>query len=119
MKDIDQLCAELRATEPYLNDHGFTAVVMEQLPRSRDLPEWVKNAILLGAAILGTAIFAAWVPGGVLAQAVSRLFELPSLNLQYLLEVVAQNLPVVLVASVVISYVVPCGALIIARRSAL
>ena len=30
MKDIDNLFAELRTSEPYLADGGFTAVVMAQ-----------------------------------------------------------------------------------------
>jgi hypothetical protein len=119
MNDIDQLFSELRATEPYLPDSGFTAVVMEQLPRKRDLPEWIKNAILLFAAALGTSIFAAQLPDGTLEVVVSRLAALSTLNLQYLLEAAARNLPTVLFASVVFSYLLPYGAWIIARRNAL
>jgi hypothetical protein len=117
MRDIDQLFTELRATEPYLPDNGFTAVVMQQLPRTRTLPEWVKNAIVLVAAMLGIAVVAAQLPHGILNIALVGASALPGASMQTLAEAAMQHLPMVLLAIVAFTYVLPYGALIAARRN--
>lgn len=62
MTDIDKLFSELRRTEPYLPDTGFTAAVIAQLPRPNELPVWVKNAMLLVATVAGSAVVAWSLP---------------------------------------------------------
>ncbi|OGT81702.1 MAG: hypothetical protein A3H91_10540 [Gammaproteobacteria bacterium RIFCSPLOWO2_02_FULL_61_13] len=119
MKDIDNLCAELRISEPYLTDSGFTAVVMAQLPRSRELPLWEKNLILLGATALGSAIVATQIPAGSLASALMAMTSLPGVDLHIVLTLVAQKLPIILIASAAISYILPFGAILAARRGVL
>ena len=59
---IDSISARLRQTEPTITDGDFTAAIMTQLPRSRDLPAWQKNLILLTATALGSAIVTWQVP---------------------------------------------------------
>ena len=119
MKDIDNLFAELRTSEPYLADSGFTAVVMAQLPRSRELPLWVKNLMLLSATALGSAIVATQLPAGNLASVLLSVATLPAPDLQSVLAMVAQKLPIILIASVAVSYLLPYGAILAVRRDAL
>src|SRR3990172_2412639 len=56
---LEALFATMRQSEPYLPDDGFTARVMANLPKVRELPEWQKNGILLAFTALGSAL-AAW-----------------------------------------------------------
>ena len=119
MKDIDNLIAELRSTEPYLADSGFTAVVMAQLPRSRELPLWLKNLILLCATALGSAIVATQLPAGSLASLLISTAVLPAIDMESVLALVARNLPIILIASVAFSYILPYGAILAARRGTL
>ncbi len=116
MKDIDNLCAELRISEPYLADSGFTAVVMAQLPRTRELPLGIKNLILLAATTLGSAIVAMQLPADNVASVLLSAAFLPALDLQSLLAVAAQNVPIILIACVAFSYLLPCGVILAARR---
>lgn len=62
MNDIDDIFKELRRTEPYLSDAGFTAAVVAQLPRPNELPMWVKNGMLLAATLAGSAVVAWALP---------------------------------------------------------
>ena len=119
MKDIDNLSAELRISEPYLADSGFTAVVMAQLPRSRELPLWIKNLMLLGATALGSAIVAIQLPAGIVASVLLSTAFLPAMDLQSVLAMAAQNLPLILIACVAFSYLLPCGVILAARRGVL
>jgi hypothetical protein len=59
MKDLDALISEMRESEPYFSDNGFTAAVMAQIPTTRAVPLWKENAIMLAATAAGSAI-AAW-----------------------------------------------------------
>ena len=118
MKNIDNLIAELRSTEPYLADSGFTAVVMSQLPGNRELPLLLKNLILLGATTLGSAIVVTQLPAGNLASLLLSVASLPALDLQSVLAMATQNLPIILIASVAFSYILPYGAILAARRGA-
>ena len=119
MKDLDNLSAELRISEPYLPDSGFTAVVMAQLPRNRELPLWLKNLILLGATTLGSAIVATQLPAGNVASMLLSMSSLPALDVQSLLTLAAQNLPIILIASVAFGYLMPYGAFLVAQRDSL
>jgi len=103
-KDIDRLettLARLRESEPTIADDGFTAAVMTQLPRARELPTWISNAILLGATTMGSAIVAWRIP-------------LPPAGV--LLEAVTTNLPALLIAAVALTYSTAAGALWTASR---
>lgn len=119
MKDLDLMFRELRTTEPYLNDNGFTAVVMAQLPAQRELPMWVKNLLLLGATLLGSAIVATQLPANTLGTVLVSLATLPAIDAQSLLSVAAQNLPAVLLGCFAVSYLVPYGAILAVRRGAI
>lgn len=66
MNDLDQLFQELRQTEPYLPDTGFTAAVIVQLPRRNELPLWIKNLLLLAATAAGSAVVAWQLPAAEL-----------------------------------------------------
>ena len=55
-KSIDDIFGELRVTEPYLSDDGFSSAVMLRLPEAAELPLWVKNLILLAATAFGSAL---------------------------------------------------------------
>lgn len=116
MSDFDRMCTQLRATEPYLDDNGFTSVVMAQLPRASELPLWVKNLILLGATLLGSAIVAMQLPANGLS---AVLLALVTLDTQPLMAAVAQNLPVVLLGCFAVSYLVPYGTFLAVRRGAI
>jgi hypothetical protein len=52
----EALDAMLNAADPYLDDAGFTARVMERLPSRRSSLAWVRVAILLGASVLAALV---------------------------------------------------------------
>ncbi len=56
----DPLDALLREGDGYVEDNGFTKQVMTALPRQRR--SWLRPAILMGAAMLGFALIACWMP---------------------------------------------------------
>jgi hypothetical protein len=58
MNDIESVIGQLRRTEPYFEDRGFTAAVLAALPEGRELPLWVKNLIMIGATAAGSAVVA-------------------------------------------------------------
>ena len=68
MIDVESRFAATRQSEPYLDDAGFTAAIMAELPSRTELPLWLKNIILLAATALGSAI-AVWQLPPVLALA--------------------------------------------------
>jgi hypothetical protein len=68
MNDIDSVAARLRQSEPYFEDHGFTAAVLAVLPDERELPLWVKNLIMIGATAAGSGIVA-WQMSGLRLEA--------------------------------------------------
>jgi hypothetical protein len=53
----------LREQNQYVNDEGFTARVMAGLPRRRSRA-WVRPAVLLGAAAIGSVLAARWLAWG-------------------------------------------------------
>ena len=52
----DLLDRQLRDASPYIDDAGFTARVMRQLPRRRKHRQSVRAAILLTTAIVASAL---------------------------------------------------------------
>jgi len=59
----DPVEALLQEQNQYVNDDGFTARVMGALPRRRH-GAWVRPAVLLGAAAIGSVLAVRWLPWG-------------------------------------------------------
>ena len=100
MDKFDTLFAQLRQTEPYIEDRGFARAVMAQAPTRQSLPVWEKNVILMLATILGSGIAAWQFP----VDYVASVFSVQSFNLLIL---------VATAASVVYAF---SGGLILATR---
>ena len=62
MIDDETLDRQLHEAVPYINDDGFTARVMANLPAVRREPQWLRALIVLGLALLGSGV--AYVIGG-------------------------------------------------------
>src|SRR4051812_26781096 len=62
----DPLDALLREQDTYIEDAGFTARVTATLPRRRRR-FWLRPALLLGAAAIGSGLAAWWLPWDYLA----------------------------------------------------
>jgi hypothetical protein len=60
----DPLDALLREQYSYVDDSGFTARVVQSLPRRRRA--WLRPALLLGATVIGSVLAVLWVPWGSL-----------------------------------------------------
>jgi anti-sigma factor RsiW len=83
MKQVDQedwLDRELREAAPYIDDEGFTARVLQQLPPRRRRHELLRAAILLGMTFLAS-LLAYVVSGGgrFVSVTLERLAALPAL----------------------------------------
>jgi hypothetical protein len=83
MKQVNQedwLDRELREAAPYIDDDGFTARVLQQLPPPRHGHDVLRAAILLGMTFLASVV-AYVVSGGGLFVSVTleRLAALPAL----------------------------------------
>jgi hypothetical protein len=76
----DWLDRELREAAPYINDEGFTARVLQQLPAPRRSYDLLRAAILLGMTFLAS-VLAYVVSGGgrFVGVTVERLAALPAL----------------------------------------
>jgi hypothetical protein len=76
----DWLDRELREAAPYIDDDGFTARVLQQLPRPRRGRDWLRAAILLGMTLLAS-VLAYVVSGGgrFVSVSIERLASLPVL----------------------------------------
>ena len=59
----------LREQDRYVNDDGFTARVVGALPCRRRT--WLREIVLLGAAVIGSVLAGQWLPWG----------NLPAINL--------------------------------------
>ena len=57
----DPLDAMLREQNHYVEDNGFTARVIAELP-VRQRRNWVRPALLLGAAAVGYVLMILWLP---------------------------------------------------------
>jgi hypothetical protein len=83
MKQVNQedwLDRELREAAPYLDDEGFTARVLQQLPPPRRGHDLLRAAILLGMTFLAS-VLAYVVSGGgrFVSITLERLAALPAL----------------------------------------
>jgi hypothetical protein len=89
-EENDPLDALLREQNSYVDDGGFTAHVIQSLPRRRRA--WLRPVFLLGATVIGSVLAVLWVPWR----------SLPALDLAAFLSPNPQVLlPWVLVVSVV------------------
>lgn len=74
----DWLDARLREESPYIDDAGFTASVVQQLPAGRRQSRSVRAAILMGVALLASVIaYLASGRGEFLANAAAFLVAMP------------------------------------------
>jgi hypothetical protein len=80
MNREDWLDRELREAAPYIDDEGFTARVLQQLPRLRRRHDLLRAVILLGMAFLAS-VLAYVVSGGgrFVSVTLERLAALPAL----------------------------------------
>ena len=76
----DWLDRELRESAPYIDDEGFTARVLQQLPPPRRHHDVLRAAILLGMTLLAS-VLAYVVSGGgrFVSVTLERLAALPAL----------------------------------------
>jgi hypothetical protein len=83
MKQVNQedwLDRELREAAPYIDDEGFTARVLQQLPSPRRHHDVLRAAILLGMTLLAS-VLAYVVSGGgrFVSVTLERVAALPAL----------------------------------------
>ena len=80
MNQEDWLDRELREAAPYIDDEGFTARVLQQLPPPRHRHDLLRAVILLGTALLAS-VLAYVVSGGgrFVSETLERLAALPAL----------------------------------------
>jgi anti-sigma factor RsiW len=80
IKQEDWLDRQLREAAPYIDDEGFTARVLQQLPRPRHSRRSFRGAILLAITLLASILAYLLSDGGrFLVVAVTRLTTLPTL----------------------------------------
>jgi hypothetical protein len=81
MNELEQeewLDRQLREAGPYIDDDGFTARVLASLPVTRREPQWLRAMIVLGLALIGTAM-AYFLSGGgsLVRQGVIQMADFP------------------------------------------
>ena len=82
----DLLDASLREEAAYIDDNGFTALVMRQLPSRPRSIQTQRSFVILGAAILSVIVaYFASGEGMFIHQAFARVAILPPLQLLILL----------------------------------
>ena len=75
----DWLDRQLREGAPYIDDEGFTCRVLQQLPARRRRRDSLRAVILLGMALLASALAYVLSDGGrFLVVAMARLTTLPT-----------------------------------------
>jgi len=83
MKQVNQedwLERQLREAAPYIDDDGFTARVLQQLPPPRRGHDLLRAAILLGMTFLASALAYVVSGGGrFVTMSIERLASLPVL----------------------------------------
>jgi len=83
MNEINQeepVDRRLREAAPYIDDNGFTARVLRQLPAPRRSPRSLRGAILLAATLLASALaYLASDGGRFVVVAIERLATLQAL----------------------------------------
>src|SRR5437660_3500843 len=80
MNQEDWLDRELREAAPYIDDEGFTAQVLQELPPPRRRRDLLRAIILLGMTFLAS-VLAYVVSGGgrFVSETLERLAALPAL----------------------------------------
>jgi hypothetical protein len=79
ISEEDQLDRQLRDAAPYIDDNGFTARVLQQLPAPRYALRSLRGAILLGITLLASVLAYVISDGGrFLVVAMARLTTLPA-----------------------------------------
>jgi hypothetical protein len=80
LSEEDPLDRQLHEAAPYIDDNGFTARVLQQLPAPRGARRSLRGAILLATAVLASAlVYIASDGGRFLVVALERLAMLPIL----------------------------------------
>jgi hypothetical protein len=83
MEEIDQenwLDRQLRDAAPYIEDGGFTARVLQQLPAPQQRGQSLRPVILIGMSLLASALAYVLSDGGrFVVVGMTRLTVLPSL----------------------------------------
>jgi hypothetical protein len=80
ISEEDPLDLQLREAAPYIDDNGFTARVLHQLPATRRTRWSLRGAILLAATLLASALaYFASDGGRFIVVAIERLATLPAL----------------------------------------
>ena len=77
MIDDETLDRQLRESMPYIDDNGFTAHVMASLPVARREPGWLRAAILIGLALIGSGVAYLVGAGHVVREGVVELANFP------------------------------------------
>ncbi len=80
IREEDPLDRQLREAAPYIDDNGFTARVLHQLPPPRRTRRSLRGTVLLATALLASALaYVASGGGRFLVVAMARLTTLPTL----------------------------------------
>jgi len=80
MNQEDWLDRQLREAAPYIDDDGFTARVLQQLPPPRRSHDFLRAAILLGMTFLASVLAYVVSDGGrFVSVTIERLAALPAL----------------------------------------
>ncbi len=74
--ELDWLDARLRDEQPYIDDAGFTARVVHQLPVRRRAPRFLRSAILLAATLIASVI-AFFFAGSTVLESAAFLAAVP------------------------------------------
>src|SRR5215471_21527964 len=77
MIDDETLDWQLREAVPYIDDGGFTARVMAGLPAARQESGWLRAAILLGLALIGSGVAYLIGAGHVVRERIIELANFP------------------------------------------
>jgi hypothetical protein len=77
MIDDETLDRQLRESMPYIDDDGFTAQVMASLPVTRREPGWLRAAILIGLALIGSGVAYLIGAGHVVREGVIEVANFP------------------------------------------
>ena len=82
INNFDDLLGNLRESEPYIADDGFTSGIIARLPEVEQLPVWLSNLILLVFTATGSGIAAWQLPTDkMVSYTTSSLTSFPSFNL--------------------------------------
>lgn len=77
MADKDWLSAALAASEPHLDDDGFTDTVMARLPRHDESPARSHDWIIVAAAAVGSAVVAVQFPFAPFLDLITSSAQIP------------------------------------------